>query len=124
MLDATLVAFAATTDADLACEFYEEVLGLRLVHRDDFACAFDAHGTTLRVTKVAAVATPGYTVLGWQVVDIVATMRDLADRGVDFLRYDGMDQDEHGRWTSPSGHHIAWFPDPDGNVLSLTQPPD
>jgi len=97
------------------------VLGLRVTEQSDFACVFDANGTMLRVTAVAGVANPGYTVLGWRVSDIAATVRDLTDRGVVFLRYDGMDQDETGIWTTPSGDQVAWFADPDGNVLSLTQ---
>ena len=98
--DADLIAFAATTD---------------------LACVFDANGTMLRVTAVAEVARPGYTVLGWRVSDIAAVVRDLTARGVAFLRYDGMEQDESGVWTTPAGDKIAWFADPDGNVLSLTQ---
>ena len=81
----------------------------------------DAHGTMLRVTAVAEVARPGYTVLGWRVTDIGATIADLRSRGVVFARYDGMDQDDQGVWTTPNGDRIAWFTDPDGNVLSLTQ---
>ena len=72
-------------------------------------------------TAVAEVAPPGYTVLGWRASDIAATVRGLTARGVAFLRYDGMDQDEDGVWTTPAGDKIAWFADPDGNVLSLTQ---
>jgi len=75
----------------------------------------------LRVTAVAEVARPGYTVLGWRVADITATVRELTGRGVVFLRYDGMNQDEDGVWTTPGGDKVAWFADPDGNVLSLTQ---
>ena len=82
---------------------------------------FDANGTMPRVTAVAAVPRPGYTVLGWLVAEIAVTVRDLAERGVAFLRYDGMDQDENGVWTTPGGDKIAWFTDPAGNVLSLTQ---
>jgi predicted enzyme related to lactoylglutathione lyase len=116
-----VVAFAAAADLDRACAFYEQVLGLRLVEHNDFACVFDAHGTMLRVTAVPKVAQPGYTVLGWSVPDITATVRDLVARGVTFLRYDIMDQDEDGIWAAPGGGRIAWFPDPDGNTLSLTQ---
>jgi len=78
----------------------------------------------LRVTAVPKVAQPGYTVLGWRVPDITATVRELAARGVMFLRYDMMNQDEDGIWSSPGGR-VAWFADPEGNTLSLTQfPPD
>ncbi len=116
-----LVAFAATADLRRAREFYEQVLGLTVTQDTDFACVFDARGTMLRVTAVEQVARPGYTVLGWRVADIEATARELAARGVRFTRYDGMDQDENGVWTTPGGDQVAWFSDPDGNTLSLTQ---
>lgn len=118
-----VIAFAAAADLDRARVFYEQVLGLPVTEHNDFACVFDAHGTMLRVTAVPKVAQPGYTVLGWNVPDITTTVRELASRGVIFLRYDMMDQDEDGIWVAPSGGRIAWFPDPDGNTLSLTQFP-
>ena len=116
-----VIAFAGSADLGRARAFYEQVLGLRLIEQNDFACVFDANGTMLRVTAVADVARPGYTVLGWRVSDITAVARGLAGRGVVFLRYDGMDQDEDGVWATPGGDKVAWFTDPDGNVLSLTQ---
>ena len=73
------------------------------------------------MTAVAEVPRPGYTVLGWRVADITVAARDLAARGVVFLHYDGMDQDGDGVWTTPGGDKVAWFADPDGNILSLTQ---
>jgi catechol 2,3-dioxygenase-like lactoylglutathione lyase family enzyme len=119
--DSAVIAFAASADLRQARAFYEQALGLRLVEQNDFACVFDANGTMLRVTAVAEVARPGCTVLGWRVSDIAATARGLTARGVAFLRYDGMDQDDDGVWTTPAGDKVAWFADPDGNVLSLTQ---
>ena len=116
-----VIAFAASADLRKARAFYEQVLGLRLIEQNDFACVFDANGTMLRVTAVAKVAQPGYTVLGWRVSDITAAVRGLTARGVAFLRYDGMDLDDNGVWTTPGGDKIAWFADPGGNVLSLTQ---
>ena len=118
---AALVAFAPTTDLDRAHAFYGDTLGLELVTRDGFACQFDAHGTPLRVSLVDTLTPAPGTVLGWLVPDVHATVRALADRGVTFARYDGMGQDEDGVWTAPSGDHVAWFQDPDGNTLSLTQ---
>ena len=118
---AEVIAFAASADLRQARAFYEQILGLRLLEQNDFACVFDSNGTMLRVTAVAEPARPGYTVLGWRVADIAAAVRGLTGRGVVFLRYDGMDQDENGVWTTPGGDKIAWFADPDGNVLSLTQ---
>jgi len=116
-----VIAFAATTDLARARLFYEGRLGLTVREANDYACVLDAHGTMLRVTAVAEVARPGYTVLGWRVTDIGATIADLRSRGVVFARYDGMDQDDQGVWTTPNNDRIAWFTDPDGNVLSLTQ---
>lgn len=122
MLDSSpVIAFAAATDLDRACAFYQRTLGLRLVERTDFAGVFDAHGTMLRLTAVPRVASGGYTVLGWRVADIAATIRDLTARGVVFNRYDGMPQDDAGVWTTPAGDRVAWFPDSEGNILSLTQ---
>jgi catechol 2,3-dioxygenase-like lactoylglutathione lyase family enzyme len=116
-----LIAFVAATDLDRARAFYEGVLGLPVTEHTDFAIAFDANGTMLRVTAAPTVAQPGYTVLGWRVTDITAAVRDLAARSVRFLRFDGMDQDEDGIWATPAGDRVAWFADPDGNTLSLTQ---
>jgi len=116
-----LVAFVGAADLDRARAFYEGVLGLPVTERTDFACVFDSGGTMLRVTAVPAVAQPGYTVLGWRVPDITAVVRELTGRGVTVLRFDGMQQDEDGIWTTPGGDRVAWFADPDGNTLSLTQ---
>jgi catechol 2,3-dioxygenase-like lactoylglutathione lyase family enzyme len=116
-----VIAFIAATDLAGARDFYERVLGLPVVDENDFACVFDANGTMLRVTVVAEVARTGYTVLGWRVAEIAEEIKALDARGVTFVRYDGMDQDVHGVWTTPNGDRIAWFSDPDGNTLSLTQ---
>jgi catechol 2,3-dioxygenase-like lactoylglutathione lyase family enzyme len=118
-----LVGFVATTDIERARAFYGEVLGLAVVEESPFACVFDAHGTQLRVTPVGDVRAAPYTVLGWAVSDIVATVRALDEAGVSFTRYPGMDQDDTGVWNAPSGARVAWFRDPDGNVLSVTQAP-
>ena len=101
--------------------FYEQALGLPVAEYNDFPCVLDANGTMLRITAVPEVSRASYTVLGWRVTDISATIRDLIAKGVVFLRYDGMDQDEDGIWTTPGGDKVAWFADPDGNILSLTQ---
>jgi catechol 2,3-dioxygenase-like lactoylglutathione lyase family enzyme len=118
-----LVGFVATTDIERARAFYGEVLGLAVVEESPFACVFDAHGTQLRVTPVGDVRAAPYTVIGWAVSDIVATVRALDEAGVSFTRYPGMDQDDTGVWNAPSGARVAWFRDPDGNVLSVTQAP-
>ncbi|HLN43740.1 MAG TPA: VOC family protein [Acidimicrobiales bacterium] len=116
-----LVAFVATTDIDRAGAFYGGVLGLPLVEDGPSACVFDAHGTQLRVTPVAEIRTAPYTVLGWAVDDMVAAVQALVHAGVGFERFAGMEQDGLGAWAAPSGARVAWFTDPDGNVLSLTQ---
>jgi catechol 2,3-dioxygenase-like lactoylglutathione lyase family enzyme len=116
-----LIAFAATTDLTRAQAFYEATLGLPVIDENAYACVFDAHGTMLRITAVAEVAHPGYTVLGWRVTDMSETIAHLESRGVVFARYEGMEQDAQGVWTTPNGDRIAWFTDPDGNVLSLTE---
>jgi catechol 2,3-dioxygenase-like lactoylglutathione lyase family enzyme len=122
MLDAAdVIGFVGTARADAACAFYRDSLGLRLVADEPFALVFDAHGVMLRVTKVDAVQPAPYTVLGWRIPDIRAAVEELGGRGVGFERYPGMSQDDLGIWTSPSGAKIAWFRDPDGNVLSLTE---
>jgi predicted enzyme related to lactoylglutathione lyase len=118
-----IIAFVHITDWARARAFYEDVLGLRLVEEvKPFALVFDANGTMLRATLVAEHHPAPGTVLGWQVESIEATVERLNAAGVQFLRYPGLnDNDPHGIWTSPSGARIAWFNDPDKNVLSLTQ---
>jgi predicted enzyme related to lactoylglutathione lyase len=116
-----IVAFVATTNPKRAKAFYAETLGLRLVSEDGFALAFDAGGTMLRVAIVKTLQPAGYTVLGWIVPDIAKAVRDMVKRGVIFQRYEGMPQDDLGIWSSPSGARIAWFSDPEGNTLSLTE---
>lgn len=116
-----VIAFAPTTNLARARSFYEATLGLSVVDENAYAVVFDAHGTMLRITAVAEVAHPGYTVLGWRVTDMSEAVRGLESLGVVFARYDGMEQDVHGVWTTPNGDRIAWFADPEGNVLSLTE---
>ena len=116
-----IVAFVATTDPKRAKHFYAKTLGLRLVSEDGFALVFDAGGTMLRVATVNTLQPAGYTVLGWIVPDIATAVRALVKRGVRFQRYEGMGQDDLGIWSSPSGARVAWFADPEGNTLSLTQ---
>jgi catechol 2,3-dioxygenase-like lactoylglutathione lyase family enzyme len=118
------MAFLATQDAARALTFFRDVLGLALLADEPAALVFDSGGTMLRVTRVKQVVPAPYTVLGWRVADLSAAVRDLASRGVHFERFVGMEQDPSGVWTSPSGAKVAWFKDPDGNVLSLTQFPE
>jgi catechol 2,3-dioxygenase-like lactoylglutathione lyase family enzyme len=116
-----VIAFVATANPSKAKAFYGDVLGLRLLGDDDFALVFDANGTMVRVQIVKECTPAPYTALGWKVPDIHAAVTQIQHAGVRFERYPWMDQDEQGVWTSPSGAKIAWFKDPDGNVLSLTE---
>jgi catechol 2,3-dioxygenase-like lactoylglutathione lyase family enzyme len=116
-----IIAFVATTDAARAKKFYKDTLGLRFVSENQFAVVFDAGGIMLRVTPVEKFEPTCFTVLGWVVEDIAKEVRELAKRGVKFQRYDWMEQDADGVWTSPDNAKVAWFNDPDGNVLSLTE---
>lgn len=116
-----LIAFMPTTDLAAARVFYEQGLGLPIAGESPIACTFDANGTTLRVIVVEQIPPAPYTVLGWNVADIEASIRELTSRGVAFERFDGVDHDELGVWRSPGGARVAWFKDPDGNTLSLTQ---
>jgi len=119
--DSPIIAFAATANPAEALHFYRDILGLRLVAQDAFAVVFDAAGTMLRVAITDKVLPPPYTILGWRVQDIASTVRKLVAGGVVMERYGFMKQDKNGVWTSPSGAKVAWFKDPDGNLLSLTQ---
>jgi len=116
-----LIGFVATAAPGESRDFYENRLGLRLLEDSPFALVFIAGSTTIRVQKVQSVVLSGYTALGWQVSDIARTVDELAARGVEFQRYEGMDQDEAGIWRTPDGSQVAWFRDPDGNTLSITQ---
>jgi catechol 2,3-dioxygenase-like lactoylglutathione lyase family enzyme len=118
---ARLTAFIATKNAARAKAFYEGTLGLTLVSEDHFATVFNANGTTLRVTPVHEIAIGAYTVLGWEVADIEGAVSGLVSQGVLFERFPGLPQDENGIWEAPGGTRVAWFKDPDGNILSVAQ---
>jgi catechol 2,3-dioxygenase-like lactoylglutathione lyase family enzyme len=119
---AELVAFVPVTDLGRARQFYENTLGLPCVDATGQACVFDSAGTTLRVTLLESHTPRPGTVVGWAVTDLPAAVQHLADRGVVMERFAGIDQDERGIWTTPAGDRVAWFRDPDGNILSVTQP--
>lgn len=122
LASSSLVAFVGVCDPDRAKRFYRDTLGLHLVSEElPFALVFDVQGTMLRVTVVPEVKPAKFTVLGWKVPDIQAAVSSLDKEGVEFQRYAGLQQDGLGIWTSPSGARVAWFHDPDGNILSVTQ---
>jgi catechol 2,3-dioxygenase-like lactoylglutathione lyase family enzyme len=117
----TLVAFVATTDGERARLFYGDLLGLKVVSDDPYAVVCEVNGAPLRIQKVNSFRPQGFTVLGWEVADIDATVDALSARGVEFQRYEGMSQDARGIWSASSGARVAWFKDPDGNTLSVTE---
>lgn len=119
--NAKVMTFVGTRDAARARSFYRDTLGLKLVEESPFAVVFDSNGIMLRVTPVSELIPAPYTVLGWEVPDIRVAVKNLSGAGVEFARYPGMKQDKDGVWLSPGGARIAWFHDPDGNTLSLTQ---
>ncbi len=120
---AKIIGFVNTPKPDRARKFYEKTLGLKFVSDEPYAIIFDANGIMLRVSKVEKLDPAPHTVCGWDVKDIRGEMRQLKKRGVRFQRYPFLGQDKLGAWTSPSGAIVAWFKDPDGNTLSLTQFP-
>jgi catechol 2,3-dioxygenase-like lactoylglutathione lyase family enzyme len=119
--DAPLVAFVSTADPDACRTFYAERLGLEFVADEPYALVFEAPNAMLRIAKVEEVSPTLGTVLGWEVEDVASAVASLSADGVEFLFYDDLPQDERGVATFPDGARIAWFPDPDGNVLSLSE---
>ena len=119
-----MVAFIPVTDVAVARDFYESTLGLTVVDDNPFALVVDAHGTTVRITPVPEFQPQPFTIAGWEVADIEAAVAGLVARGVRFTHYPGMRQRPSGVWSSPNGALVAWFVDPDGNTLSLTQSVD
>ena len=117
-----IIGFATIVDVERAKVFYRDTLGLRLLSEEPpFALVFDANGIMLRL-GMGKERTPAVgTVLGWQVPDVAAAVKDLMQAGIQFERYGFMKQDELGIWTTPTGAKVAWFKDPDGNILSLSE---
>ena len=121
-----IIGFLSIVDVERAKCFYRDTLGLRLVMDEPpFALVFDANGIMLRLGMAKEIAPAHGTVLGWQVPEIRATVNELAQAGVrNSNAMSGMDQDELGIWTSPTGAKVAWFKDPDGNTLSVSEHPE
>jgi catechol 2,3-dioxygenase-like lactoylglutathione lyase family enzyme len=122
--NADLIAFVPTRDPQRARRFYEKTLGLEFVSEDPFALVFNAHGVVLRIANVSTVKDfkpAPFTILGWRVSSAASTVRALREKGIEFERFQGMDQNALGIWHSPSGAQVAWFKDPDGNILSITE---
>jgi catechol 2,3-dioxygenase-like lactoylglutathione lyase family enzyme len=120
-----IVGFVNIVDVARAKAFYRDTLGLRLVSEEPpFALVFDANGIMLRLGMAKELPPAFGTVLGWQVPDITAAVKELEQAGVVFERYKQMKQDELGIWTAPTGAKVAWFKDPDGNILSVSEHPE
>lgn len=118
-----IIGFIPTKDYRRAKAFYHGVLGLKFISQDTFALVLEGGGSMIRVTKVGDFSPGGHTILGWKVDDIENKAAGLKKRGVVFERYSWMEQDQLGIWNSPAGARVAWFKDPDGNLLSLSQHP-
>jgi catechol 2,3-dioxygenase-like lactoylglutathione lyase family enzyme len=118
-----LVAFVPIRDSDRSRLFYEGVLGLRFITENPFALLMESNGVRVRLAKTPDFTPAGFTVLGWQVTDIKTMVTALMQQGVNFERFPGLEQDAMGIWTTPTGASVAWFKDPDGNILSLAQHP-
>jgi catechol 2,3-dioxygenase-like lactoylglutathione lyase family enzyme len=116
-----LVAFVSTTNADRARAFFRDKLGLKLVSEDSFALVFDSGGAPLRVALAKEIKPAQYTVLGWDVKDLRATVLDLKKAGIACEIFGFFKQDDLGIWTAPNGDQVAWFKDPDGNMLGVAQ---
>jgi catechol 2,3-dioxygenase-like lactoylglutathione lyase family enzyme len=116
-----LMAFVPTTQPEKARAFYENTLGLKLVSDDEYAMMFEANGVRLRIARIQQFTPDPFTILGWKVPDITRTIQQLVKKGVEFQRYGFLHQDDLGVCTFTSGDKVAWFKDPDGNTLSLTQ---
>jgi catechol 2,3-dioxygenase-like lactoylglutathione lyase family enzyme len=119
--NAIVTAFVATANPTRSKSFYRDILGLRLVSDDQFAIVFDCRGVQLRIQKVETLQPHPFTALGWHVPNIRAAVLGLSKVGVAFERYSFLQQDDLGVWQAPSAAKVAWFKDPDGNLLSLTE---
>jgi predicted enzyme related to lactoylglutathione lyase len=118
---AQVVAFVPTKDFERARTFYETTLGLALLGSDEFALQFEVGATRIRIAKVESFEPAPFTILGWRVPDAKQAVTQLVKRGVIFERFPGLKQDKAGIWSAPGGARVAWFKDPDGNILSVAQ---
>jgi catechol 2,3-dioxygenase-like lactoylglutathione lyase family enzyme len=116
-----LKAFIPTLKPEKAKAFYKDLLGLKLISEDKYGLEFDSNGTRLRINIVPEFKPHSFTVLGWDVDSIKSTIQSLNKKGIIFEKYDFIEQDELGIWTAPGGTKVAWFKDPDENILSLSE---
>ena len=113
-------AFLCTRDRAAAKAFYGGTLGFPMTHEDDYAVVFDLNGTVLRISPLKDFTAQPFTVLGWHVEDVPVTVKALTQAGVAFARFDGLEQDGLGIWSPGGDIKVAWFKDPDGNILSVS----
>jgi len=116
-----LIGFVPTKDSGRSREFYEGKLGFQFVSDDQFALVMQAGENMVHIAKAKDFKPAQYTVMGWEVADVEAMVKWLNERGVKFEKYPFVEDRELGIWTTPNGDKVAWFKDPDGNVLSLSQ---
>jgi catechol 2,3-dioxygenase-like lactoylglutathione lyase family enzyme len=117
-----MIGFIPTRNGDAARDFYETKVGLQFISEDQFAVVFQSGANMIRISRTGSFTPAPFTILGWESLDIERDVREMSARGVIFERYDYMGvQDELGIWTAPNGAKVAWFKDPDGNTLSISQ---
>ena len=122
LTDTKVMCFVASAKPDEAKTFYSETLGLTFLEDNGFSLVFAVGSSqTLRIQKVPEFVPQSYTVFGWEVEDIEATVTSLSERGVTFEFVGFPGQDERGIFHFPNGDQVAWFKDPDGNTLSIAQ---
>jgi len=119
--DPKITAFIPTIQIGQARRFYKDVLGLELVSQDDYAIEFQGSGAILRITFVNEFKPHPFAVLGFKIDDINSQVKSLSEKGVAFEKYDSLEMNHLGIWIAPSKAKVAWFKDPDGNLLSLTE---
>ncbi len=115
-----LKAFIPSTHPDKARDFYSRKLGFKLLSEDSYGIDFEANEAKIRVSFVENLIPQPFTVLGWEAEDIVSTIKFLIEKGITFERYTSIEQDDSCIWTAPGGTRVAWFKDPDGNLLSVS----
>jgi len=120
LTNAKVGAFLCTCDRRAARTFYGGTLGFTLIQEDDYALVFDLNGTALRISPVKDFTPQPFTVLGWRVADVPASVKALTEAGIQFARFDGLEQDGLGIWSPGGAIKVAWFKDPDGNILSVS----
>lgn len=118
---AEITALVGTVKPALSRAFYEGVLGLKFINDDGFAAIYQGKNARIRVSRVPAIAPAQYAVLAFTVDDIARAVDAMTAKGVVFARFGFFVQDEQGVWSAPDGTKVAWFHDPDLNLLSLVQ---